>query len=82
MPQESETDKLKLIHLVWIMTAMAIAVGVAWGVTTNQQKTNTGEIEKKVDNKVFMLHLDQQKAQSEKVDKKLDKIIEIMIDEK
>lgn len=46
----------------WLALSIFIAIlglGVTWGVTQNQQKTNTVEIEKKLDKEVFKVYADQ-----------------------
>ncbi|MHC4157430.1 MAG: hypothetical protein ACYST6_21320 [Planctomycetota bacterium] len=58
-------SKLKLIHLVWLLLAMALTVGVAWGVALNQQSVNSKAIERKLDKETFQMYLTQQAKQDE-----------------
>lgn len=80
-----KAGKLKLIHLIWLLLAMALTVGVAWGVVVNQQKVNSKAIEKKMDRDLFDMHQEQQMQQFEslqtimkdgfaRIDKRLEKI--------
>jgi len=46
--------------LVLSIIGVLLGLGVAWGVTQNQQRTNTAEIEKKLDKEVFEIHTRQQ----------------------
>lgn len=61
-------NRLKLIHLLWVITAMAIAVGIAWGVTTNQQASNTKAIESKVSKDIFEQHNENQIRQMDRLE--------------
>ena len=75
MPKDEATNKLKLVHLVWMLMVLAIGLGVAWGTTINQQQTNTEAIKQKVEKDIFQMHAEQQKEQYQKMDKKLDTIL-------
>ena len=47
----------------WLILSILLAIlslGVAWGVTRNQQTTNTTEIEKKLDKEIFQMYSEQQ----------------------
>lgn len=46
MAKEKTESKLKLIHLVYLLVAAAISVGIVYGAMKNQQQTNTETIEK------------------------------------
>ncbi len=44
MAKEDGTSKLKLVHLLWMIVVAIFVIGVAWGVSINQQGTNTTNI--------------------------------------
>lgn len=46
MTKEKTESKLKLIHLVYLLVAAAISVGIVYGAMQNQQRNNTDTIEK------------------------------------
>ncbi len=50
---------LKNNWLALCIIALILGVGIAWGITQNQQVTNTKEIEKKLDKEVFQMHSQQ-----------------------
>ncbi len=82
MAKDETTNKLKLVHLVWMLLVMAAGVTLTWGETINQQQTNTKAIEKKVEKEIFKMHTEQQKEQFETLgkwyegmDKKLDELL-------
>ncbi len=67
MVNDAAQKGLKLIHLMWVLVAGLLAVGVAWGITTNQQKTNTKEIDNKVSVTIFDQHEKYQDKQMEQL---------------
>jgi len=83
------TAKLKLVHLLYVLVVAVLAVGIGWGVMSNQQVNNSNAIAKlemkKVDKEIFDMHMIQQKEQVreikafittgfDKIDKRLEKI--------
>ena len=75
MAKDENCDKLKLVHLVWMILIVVATCCLAWGTQKNQLKVNTANIEKKVDKTVFELVIEQQKDRDKEVNKKLDTII-------
>lgn len=79
MAKEKTESKLKLIHLVYLLVAAAISVGIVYGAMQNQQGNNTKDIEKmktaKVEKEYMVQHETQQREQFIKIDKTLDKVI-------
>ncbi len=82
---DTNTAKLRLVHLLWIILAAVLGAGLSMGAFANQQKTNTAEIEKKVESEVFQIHCENQARQFnqiqetlnrgfEKIDQKLEKM--------
>ncbi|MAF35802.1 hypothetical protein CL622_01645 [archaeon] len=68
MPNENgSTGKLKLVHLVYMLGAAILLVGIAWGTMRNQQATNTKEIEKKVEKEIFNMHQQEQTRQVDSI---------------
>ena len=74
MAKEQTEAKLKLIHLLYVLLAAALCVGVVIGAMRNQQGVNTIAIEKKVEKDIFTQHQEQQRIQSVKLDKTLSKM--------
>ena len=66
---------LKSNWLALGIIGLILAVGVAWGITQNQQKTNTKEIEKKVDTKLFQMFMQNNEKQLGEVNKKLEELL-------
>jgi len=75
MPKD-DCDKLKLVHLVWMIVAVVATVCLACGSQKKQLEVNTANIETKVNKEVFGLHLEQQTESNRQVQEKLDTIIE------
>ena len=80
MAKDESTAKLKLVHLLYIILAATLGIGIAWGALANQQGTNTDAIDEKVEKEIFNMHQTQQAQQftriegwMEKIDKKLEK---------
>ena len=67
---------LKSNWLALCIIALILGVGIAWGVTQNQQSTNTKEIEKKVDKELFQMYVGNNEKQLRKMDGKLDRLLE------
>lgn len=51
---------LKSNWLALCIIGLILSIGVVWGITQNQQETNTIEIEKKLDKEVFQMYSQQQ----------------------
>jgi replicative DNA helicase len=77
------TDKLKTVHLLYILCAALVTVGIAWGALSNQQANNSKAIEKKASKEAFEMHIRNQTQQFqslettinngfERIDKRLD----------
>lgn len=66
-------NTLNLVHIVYIMAALLIAVGISWGTVTNQQKNHSIAIEKKLSKEVFEIHQTEQRRASEALQKSVDK---------
>lgn len=69
MATEPRESKLKLIHLVYLLVAAALGIGLYLGAISNQQETNTGRIEHKVEKEIFDMHQQQQNVQMGRIDK-------------
>ncbi|MHC4207354.1 MAG: hypothetical protein ACYSTT_22085 [Planctomycetota bacterium] len=83
--EKNNNDKLKLIHLVWLILTMAIGVGVAWGIVVNQQTVNSDAIQQTLNIDVFNMYREEQTKQFKsletllkdgftRIDKRLEKI--------
>lgn len=68
MAQEAQESKLKLIHLLWTILIVAVGAGIAWGISTNQQSSNTKAIETKVDKDIFKQHNENQIRQMDRLE--------------
>ena len=66
--------KLKLIHIVYVMIAAVLIVGIAIGGIVNQQKTNTKSIDKKVEKEMYTEHVRIQEQQFETIQQTLVRI--------
>jgi hypothetical protein len=76
---------LELIHIVYLLFGVLIAVGIGWGTLTNQQKTNCAEIDKKLAKEVFEMYKEEQRTAITRLHTTLDnglKRIEDRIDKK
>ena len=74
MPEQNTTSEktLKLVHIVYLLAAVLIAAGVAWGTVTNQQKNNKEQIEKKLNKEVFQVHQQEQRIATDRLQKSID----------
>ncbi len=73
MPEQTTTKKtLDLVHVIYIMAAILIAAGIAWGTVTNQQRNNKEQIDKKVSKEVFEVHQQEQRIATDRLQKSLD----------
>ena len=78
MSVDQKEGKLKLIHIVWCLVAATGTVCLAIGGMNNQQKTNTVEIEKKLDKSLFDMHQRQQGEQYQSIIKSVDEVKELV----
>ena len=81
MSQSNENNnvgKLKLIHLLYVIIVAAVGTGIAFGIASNQQATNSKAIEKleveKVEKEVFDMHQQQQNMQFKDIKESLKRI--------
>ena len=74
MAKEQTEGKLKLIHLVYGLLAAAVLIGISIGAMGNQQKTNTGRIQQKVEKEVFEQHQQSQQRTFESIEKGIEKV--------
>lgn len=72
-PNISTEKTLKLVHIVYLLAAVLVAAGVAWGTVTNQQKNNKEQIEKKLNIEVFEVHQQEQRIATVRLQNSLDK---------
>ena len=56
-------DRLKTIHLLYILVAAVLAVGVAWGGLAKQQENNSRAIGEKASKEVLEMHIQTQTQQ-------------------
>lgn len=74
MPEQNTTNgkTLKLVHIVYLLAAVLIAAGIAWGTVTNQQMNNKEQIEKKLSKEVFEVHQQEQRIATDRLQKSID----------
>lgn len=52
-----QQDKLRVIHLLYILCAALLTVGIAWGKIANQQWNNSRMIEQKASKETLEMHI-------------------------
>ena len=60
MTENKTPKKLELIHVLYIMAGVLLAVGIAWGTVINEQKNHKEQINKKLNQDIFQQHQEQQ----------------------
>lgn len=61
--EKTNNERLRTIHILYILVVAVLAVGIAWGALSTQQGTNSDEIKKKVDKEVFEVYIQAQTNQ-------------------